>query len=422
MSLSLGMRLTRLDNGLTIATDTMPSVDSASVGMWVGVGTRHESPEQNGLAHLLEHMVFKGTRRRDAAAIAREIEDVGGHMNAYTSREQTAYYAKVLADDLPVAVDLIADILQDSVFDAGELDRERAVIVQEIAQVNDTPDDVIFDHFQTAAYPDQSLGRPVLGTTEVVRALKRDSLVDYVSAHYGANNSVLSVAGRVDHDAVVALAADRFSDLPQRGKGCTDPARYTGGEVRVERDLEQLHVILGFHGVSFSDADFYTLQVLSMIYGGGMSSRLFQEVREKRGLAYSVYSFTSAYLDDGLLGVYAGTGPQEVAEVMPLVCDQLLALRDELDESELARAIVQLKSSLLMSRESTSARCEQMANHLLVHGRLPDIPDIIAHVERVDRAAVARMIEKLLAAPPTLAAVGPTGTLESYDAIRARLA
>ncbi len=421
MTLSLGMRLTQLDNGLTVATDTMPSVESASVGLWVGVGTRHERPDQNGLAHLIEHMVFKGTRRRDAAAIAREIEDVGGHMNAYTSREQTAYYAKVLADDLPIAIDLIADILQESVFDAGELDRERAVIVQEIAQVNDTPDDVIFDHFQMAAYPDQSLGRPVLGTTDVVRGLARESLVDYVAANYGADISVLSVAGRVDHDAVVAMARERFSSLPPRATRSTDPARYSGGEVRLERDLEQLHVILGFHGVSFSDTDFYTLQVLSMIYGGGMSSRLFQEIREKRGLAYSVYSFTSAYLDDGLLGVYAGTGPQEVGEVMPLVCDQLLEIRDGLQDDELARAIVQLKSSLLMSRESTSARCEQMANHILVHRRLPDIPDIISHVERVDRAVIQKMIDKLLSAPPTLATVGPAGRLESYDAIKARL-
>lgn len=415
------MRLTTLDNGLTVATDAMPSVESASVGVWVGVGTRHEKAEENGLAHLIEHMVFKGTRRRDAADIAREIEDVGGHMNAYTSREQTAYYAKVLADDVPVAVDLIADILQNSVFDPAELDRERAVIVQEIAQVNDTPDDVIFDHFQTAAFPDQGLGRPVLGTSEVVRSVPRQSLLDYVAASYGGESCVLSVAGRVEHEAVVALAQERFADLPARTTKSTDPARYVGGEVRVDRDLEQLHVILGFRGTSFSDADFYTLQVLSMLYGGGMSSRLFQEVREKRGLAYSIYSFTSAYLDDGLLGVYAGTGPQEVGEVMPVICDQLRAIPDELDESELARAIIQLKSSLLMSRESTSARCEQMANHLLVHGRMPDLADIIAHVEAVDATAIAGVVERLLADPPTLSAVGPTGSLESYDAIRARL-
>jgi predicted Zn-dependent peptidase len=414
--------MTKLDSGLTVASDAMPSVESASVGLWVGVGTRHERAEENGLAHLIEHMVFKGTNRRDAAAIAREIEDVGGHMNAYTSREQTAYYAKVLADDVPVAVDLISDILQDSLFDPVELDRERAVIVQEIAQVNDTPDDVIFDHFQTAAYPDQGLGRPVLGTSEVVRRLGRESLIDYVATNYGADACVLSVAGRIDHDAVVEMANERFGHLPAATARTTDPAHYQGGEVRIERDLEQLHVILGFRGVSFTDADFYALQVLSMIYGGGMSSRLFQEVREKRGLAYSIYSFTSAYLDDGLLGVYAGTGPDEVGEVMPVVCDQLLAIRDRLEEGELTRAIVQLKSSLLMSRESTSSRCEQMANHILVHDRLPDLAEIITNLEKVDAAAIGRVIDRLMAQPPTLAAVGATGALESYDAVRARLA
>ncbi|MCR9070854.1 MAG: insulinase family protein [Alphaproteobacteria bacterium] len=416
-----GLRLTTLENGLTVATDAMPSVDSASVGLWVGVGTRYEKPAENGLAHLIEHMVFKGTERRDAASIAREIEDVGGHMNAYTSREQTAYYAKVLADDVPVAVDLIADIVQNSVFDPAELERERAVIVQEIAQVNDTPDDVIFDQFQTAAFPDQGLGRPVLGTSEVVRSVPRQSLVDYVAACYGADSCILSVAGRVEHDAVVALAADRFGALPSKTVKTTDPGRYAGGESRVERDLEQLHVILGFRGTSFSDPDFHALQVLSMIYGGGMSSRLFQEIREKRGLAYSIYSFTSAYLDDGLLGVYAGTGADEVGEVMPVICDQLQAIPDELEESELARAIIQLKSSLLMSRESTSARCEQLANHFLIHGRAPDMAEIIEQLEKVDAAAIRRVVERLLSAPPTLAAVGPTGTLESYDAIRARL-
>ncbi len=415
------MRLTTLDNGLTVATDAMPSVESASVGLWVGVGTRHEKPSENGLAHLIEHMVFKGTARRDAATIAREIEDVGGHMNAYTSREQTAYYAKVLADDVPVAVDLIADIVQNSVFDPAELDRERSVIVQEIAQVNDTPDDVIFDHFQTAAFPDQGLGRPVLGTSEVVRSVPRQSLVDYVAQSYGGDACILSVAGKVDHDRVVEMAAERFASMPAKTTKTTDAGAYSGGEIRVERELEQLHVILGFRGTSFSDPDFYTLQVLSMIYGGGMSSRLFQEVREKRGLAYSIYSFTSAYLDDGLLGVYAGTGADEVGEVMPVICDQLRAIPDELDESELARAKIQLKSSLLMSRESTSARCEQLANHFLIHGRAPDLADIIENVEKVDQAAIRRVVARLLSEPPTLTAVGPTGTLESYDGIRARL-
>ncbi len=418
----MGIRLTRLDSGLTVVTDAMPSVESASVGLWVGVGTRHENVAENGLAHLIEHMVFKGTRRRDAAAIAREIEDVGGHMNAYTSREQTAYYAKVLADDLPVAVDLIADILQDSVFDPAELDRERSVIVQEIGQVADTPDDIIFDHFQEAAYPNQGLGRPVLGRSEIVQSMQRDALVGYLDTNYGPGVSILSAAGKVDHDAIVALAAERFDHLPGRAVATTDRANYVGGDVRVERDLEQLHVILGFKGVSFDDPDFHAMQVFSTLYGGGMSSRLFQEVREKRGLAYSVYSFASSYLDDGMLSVYAGTGPDEIDEVMPVVVEQLHAVADRLEEGELARARTQLKASLLMSRESTGTRCEQLANHMLVYGKPPVIPDIVAKVEAVDEAAIRRVVKRLLEAPPTLAAIGPTGALESYDSVKARLA
>ena len=416
-----GIRVTRLDSGLMVVSDAMASVESASVGLWVGVGTRHEKPAENGIAHLIEHMVFKGTRRRDAAAIAREIEDVGGHMNAYTSREQTAYYAKVLAGDLPVAVDLIADILQDSVFDPDELGRERSVIVQEIGQVADTPDDIIFDHFQEAAYPDQGLGRPVLGRSEIVQSLGRDALVGYLDTNYGPGVSILSAAGKVDHDALVALAAERFDHLPGRAVATTERAAYVGGEIRVDRDLEQLHVVLGFRGVAFDDPDFHAMQVFSTLYGGGMSSRLFQEVREKRGLAYSVYSFTSSYFDDGTLGVYAGTGPDEIDEVMPLIVEQLHAVADKLEGAELARARTQLKASLLMSRESTGTRCEQLANHMLVYGRPPSVAEIVAKVDAVDEAAIRRVVARLLSAPPTLAAIGPTGALEAYDAIKARL-
>jgi len=416
-----GIRITRLDNGLLVASDAMTSVESASVGLWVGVGTRHENAAENGLAHLIEHMVFKGTRRRDAAAIAREIEDVGGHMNAYTSREQTAYYAKVLADDLPVAVDLIADILQDSVFDPDELDRERSVIVQEIGQVADTPDDIIFDQFQEAAYPAQGLGRPVLGRVEVVQSMSRDALIGYIDTNYGPGVSVLAAAGRVDHDALVELAAARFDHLPGRAVAATDAARYSGGEVRVERELEQLHVVLGFRGVAYHDPDFHAMQVFSTLYGGGMSSRLFQEIREKRGLAYSVYSFTSSYQDDGTLGVYAGTGADEIDEVMPIIVEQLHDVAANLDPDELARARTQLKASLLMSRESTGTRCEQLANHLLIYGRPPVVADIVAKVEAVDEAAIRRVVARLLSAPPTLAAIGPTAALESYDTLKARL-
>jgi predicted Zn-dependent peptidase len=417
----MGARVSKLDNGLTIATDPMPSVSSASVGIWIGVGTRHEHPDENGLAHLIEHMVFKGTRKRDASAIAREIEDVGGHMNAYTSREQTAYYARVLADDLPLALDLIADIVQDSVYDPEELARERTVILQEIAQVNDTPDDVIFDHFQEIAFPDQPLGRPVLGRPDVVQSVERDRLLNYIDSNYGAATSVISASGAVDHERLVSMVADRFDHLPGKAGATTERGAYAGGELRVKRDLDQIHFTLGFQGVSYDDPDFYALQTLSTLYGGGMSSRLFQEVREKRGLVYTIHSFTSCYLDDGIFGVYAGTSPEQIGEVVPIICDELQAIGETLEEGELARARAQLKASLLMSRESTSTRCEQLANHLLVHGHPVDVADIVSKVEAVDEDAIRRVAKRLVASTPTMVAVGAIDGLESYDTMRARL-
>ncbi|AFX98266.1 insulinase family protein [Candidatus Endolissoclinum faulkneri L2] len=420
LSLS-NIHLTTLDNKLTVASDAMVSVDTASVGLWIGVGTRHEKLSENGLAHLIEHMLFKGTVKRDAITIAREIENVGGHMNAYTAREQTAYYAKVLSDDLPLAIELLADIVQNSVFDTSELDCERSVIVREIAQINDTPDDVIFDYFQAAAFPNQTLGRSVLGNVEVVRSIERQSLVNYITRMYQAESCVLAVAGLVDHEQLVNIVAKRFNTLPKGTMKEVDFCHYVGGEIRVERELEQLHIILGFRGTSFFDPDFYTIQVLSVIYGGGMSSRLFQEVREKRGLAYSIYSFTSAYLDDGLFGVYLGTGVKEVVDAIPIVCEQLMLIPDTLNESELARAKVQIKSSLLMSRESTSSRSEHLANHFIIHGKVPNLTKIIDNVEAVDQSSIRRMVGRLLKNPPTLTSIGFTKTLEDYDKICARL-
>ena len=277
------VKVSKLPNGLTVASDSMPGVETVSLGAWVGVGTRHEPAAINGVAHLLEHMAFKGTERRSAYDIAQEIEAVGGHLNAYTSRENTAFYAKVLVDDAPLAVDILADILLNPTFDEEELRRERAVVLQEIGQANDTPDDIIFDRFQEAAYPEQALGRPVLGTAEIVRGIERPTLQDYMTRHYGAAGMVFAAAGKIEHDGFVALAADAFAALPRAASAAVEPAGYVGGDYRETRDLEQVHVLLGFPTVGYLDPDYYTASVLSTLFGGGMSSRLFQEVREKRG-------------------------------------------------------------------------------------------------------------------------------------------
>lgn len=415
------VRTTTLDNGIRVISDPMDSVESVSLGAWIGVGTRHESPEINGVAHLLEHMVFKGTERRDAVAIAEEIEAVGGHMNAYTSREQTAYYAKMLKADLPLAVDMISDILQNSLFDDEELARERKVVLQEIGQANDTPDDVIFDFFQEAAFPDQTLGRPVLGRGEVVGEMPRQTVVDFISENYGGEQLVFSAAGNVDHEQLVDRVSERFSALKPSSAAKTDVSFYQGGEHREERDLEQLHLLLGFQGFAYHDPDFYAQQVFSVLFGGGMSSRLFQEVREKRGLVYSIYSFASAYHDNGLFGIYAGTGPEQAAELVPVVCDEICKASDGIRPEEIQRARTQLKSGLLMSREGTSNRCEQLAQHMLVHGRAIPVDELVAEVDAVDEAAIRRVVDRLRASVPTVAAVGPLEYLESRESIAKRL-
>jgi predicted Zn-dependent peptidase len=416
------VRLTTLPNGLRIVTDRMDAVETVSLGVWVDVGTRHEPPAVNGVAHLLEHMAFKGTERRSALAIAEEIEAVGGHLNAYTSREHTAYYAKVLKEDVPLAVDILADILQHSAFDPVELDRERTVILQEIGQANDTPDDVIFDFFQERAYPDQAMGRPVLGRPEIIESIGRESVAGYLRDNYAAPRMVLAAAGKIDHDALVAQAESAFSGLARASAARTESAVYMGGDFREQRDLEQVHVVLGFSGVSYGDPDHYAATVLSTALGGGMSSRLFQEIREKRGLVYSIYSFAHGYRDGGLFGVYAGTGPDEVAELMPAICEEIRKVGDGLGAAELKRARAQLKAGILMSLESTSARCEQLAQHLLVYGELLDVADIVQRIEAVDNVAVTRVARRIMASRPTFAALGQIGHIEHFDRISARFA
>ncbi|PWC78194.1 pitrilysin family protein [Azospirillum sp. TSH64] len=416
------IRVTTLPNGLRVATDTMPDVQSVSLGCWVGVGTRNEAASVNGVAHLVEHMLFKGTRRRSAFRISEEIENVGGQLNAYTTREQTAYYAKVLHEDAPLALDILSDMIQHSTLDAEELVRERTVVLQEIGQSADTPDDIIFDHFQSTAYPGQAIGRPVLGSAEIVGALPREALVDYIAGHYGAPGMVLSAAGRIEHDRMVDLAMKAFGDLPSGAPPKPETARYTGGDFREDRDLEQMHLVLGFDGVGVHDPDFYAHSVLSTLLGGGMSSRLFQEVREKRGLVYSIYTFTGGYHDGGLFGVYAGTGEDEVAELVPVVCDEIAKVGADVTEDEVARARAQLKAGTLMALESTMSRCEQLGQQVLIYDRPVPVEEIVAKIDGVDRESVVKAASRLRASRPTVAALGPIAKLESYDRIAERLA
>ncbi|MEC9345782.1 MAG: pitrilysin family protein [Pseudomonadota bacterium] len=405
-----------LRNGVRVVVAPMPGVETVSVGCWVDVGGRHERPEENGLAHMLEHMAFKGTESRSALRIAEEIEGVGGYLNAYTSREQTAYYARVLREDIDLAVELIADILLASTFPEDELAREREVIRQEIAQVRDTPDDLIFDNLQLAAYPDQAVGRSILGEPERVTQFARDDLGRFLGRGYVAPHMVVAAAGAVDPDAFMRQIERLFSTVRTAGTDPLESAVWRGGVIIDGRDIEQLHLALGFDGVGYHDPDYVASQVLSNVLGGGMSSRLFQEVRERRGLAYNVFSFAGSMIDGGMIGVYAAADPDAAAELGPVLCDEIRRVADDASEEETARARAQMKAGLVMSLESSSARLEQIARQVLLYGRPLQTADLLAEVDMVDAAVVRRVAGRLFTAPKTLAmaAVGPAERLASH--------
>ena len=413
----MSVNVTRINSGLVVVTDAMAHLQTASLGVWVGAGSRDERTDEHGISHLLEHMAFKGTSRRTARQIAEEIEAVGGDLNAATSVETTAYYARVLRADVPLALDVLSDILADPTFDPEELAREQNVIVQEIGAAEDTPDDIVFDHLQATAFPAQPVGRSILGTPASIRSFDGARLRAYLGRNYRAPEMVVAAAGAVEHRAVVAEVERRFSAFNGSAAPVPDPAKFGGG-IRVEaRDLEQVHIALALEGVPQRDPELYALQVFTNVVGGGMSSRLFQEVREKRGLCYAIYTFHSPYSDTGLFGLYAGTDAADASELMRVVVDQLGAAADDLDAKEVDRAKAQMKAGLLMALESSSARAEQLARQIFAHGRPLAIEEIIAKVDAVTvesaRAAGRELIRR---SPPAFAALGPAG-LESAAAI-----
>ncbi len=415
------IKITKLPNGLRIVTDAVPSIESVAVGVWVGVGTRNEDLDINGAAHMVEHMLFKGTKNRDAQEIAETIEDVGGHMNAYTSREVTSYHIHLLKEDAALALDVLSDMIQNSIMPDDEIERERKVIIQEIGMCHDTPDDVIFDHYFERAYPNQALGAPILGKSKIITDIKRDALMGYVERFYTPSNLVICASGNLDHDEFIGLIEDKFNDLPANQNNNKSPADYQGGEVREVRDLEQSHIILGFQGVKRISDDYYTAQILATILGSGMSSRLFQEVREKRALVYSIYSFHSAYSDDGQFGIYAGTGPDKLPELIPVICEEIKKIGTTITNEELERAKAQLRSSTLMARESMMNRADQHAKAILLQGKIFTSEDIIKSINGIEIADLEKIADKIFSSSPTLAALGPLGQLESFDKIKQRL-
>ncbi|MCA3448238.1 MAG: insulinase family protein [Rhodobacter sp.] len=416
------LRLTTLPNGFRIVTEDMPGLKSASIGVWVTAGGRHERPEQNGIAHFLEHMAFKGTGTRSALQIAEAIEDVGGFINAYTSREMTAYFARVLQDDVSLALEVISDIVLNPVFDSKEIEVERHVILQEIGQALDTPDDVIFDWLQEASYPGQAFGRTILGPSERVSSFGREDLTRFVAQHYGPDQMILSAVGGVDHDRIVAEARAIFGGLKPVGAAPVQPADFRGGERREVKNLEQVHFALAFEAPGYRAPDVYTAQVYAMALGGSMSSRLFQKIREERGLCYSIFAQSAAYEDTGQITLYAGTSEEEIGELTRLTLEELKRSAEDMTEVEVARARAQLKAGLLMGLESPSSRAERAARLLTIWGRVPDLDESVARIDAVSLGDVRGYAGAMTQARSALALYGPVAGAPGLEAIRAGLA
>lgn len=414
----LKQKITTLASGLRIADDKMKDVETVSVGVFVNTGSRNETAEINGISHFLEHMAFKGTKSRSAKQIAEEFEGIGGRINAYTSKEKTVYYAKVLKQHAEFAVEFLADILQNSTFDKVELEKERGVILQEIAMTNDTPDDIIFDHFQQTAYPEQALGRSILGPTKNIKKFSHQHFSDYISKQYNYKNMAVVAAGNIKEKDLEKWTKKYFNNLGNNKIKLPQVGKYQGGDFRKEKKLEQINLVMGFKGLSYLDENYYTAQILAMILGGGMSSRLFQEVRENRGLAYSIYAFNQSFFDQGIFGIYAGTTPEKTNELLLATADQVKKICEKISDKELERVRTQFQASLLMAKESTSSRMQRLGGEILSHDRLISDAEVMKKVLAVKKSDVTKLAEKIFfSSKPAFAAIGKVSGVKKKIAL-----
>jgi predicted Zn-dependent peptidase len=412
------VQVTKLANGMSVVTDRMEHLESAALGVWVKAGSRDEQPWEHGIAHLLEHMAFKGTKSRTARDIAVQIENVGGDVNAATSAETTSFYARVLKNDVPLAVDILADILNNSLFDETELAREQHVILQEIGAAKDSPEDVAFDDFQDAAFKGQTLGRSIMGTPETVSSFRAEHLRNYLADHYHGPNMVLAASGNVDHDEIVKMAESRFADFGATPAREPESCIYTGGENIKLRDLQEAQIIFGFEGRAYHVRDFYASQVLASLLGGGMSSRLFQEVREKRGLCYSIYAFHWGFSDTGIFGVHAATEEADIPELIPVVLDEFKKAGQSINQEELDRARAQINAGLMMSLESPASRAGQIARQILLFGRPISNEELMERLNALTVDRLSDLAARLFSdATPTIAALGPVSQVPSQAEI-----
>jgi len=414
-------KISTLDNGLRIVSHYMPAVESVTFGVWNAVGCRDENEEINGIAHFLEHMAFKGTKTKSALQIMEKIDSVGGYINAYTSEEITAYWVKLLATDLHIGIDIIADILQNSTFEPKELERERGVILQEIGMYLDDPAQMVGDYWQRTAFPDQPIGRLILGKKEIIKSIQREKIVNFMENHYHPKKMVVSAAGKINHDKFVEQIMNSMNNLPQGKIDNRIKATYKGGEYREEKDLEQVHLMLGFEGLNCHDDDYDALRVYSAIMGKGGSSRLFQEIREKRGLVYGIGAGSEFFSDTGTFQVIAGTGKNEIKELLPVLCEELINSPKNLKEQEIEKSKAQLKTSTLMSIESTMANAMTSAYELLHYEKLVDLDEKIEKINKVTKSSIETVANKLFTSTPTISSIGPIKNLETINQIQNRL-
>ena len=415
-------RLSHLPNGLRVATREMPHTTTVSIGVWVNAGARDETEKEQGIAHMLEHMAFKGTKRRDAQSIATEVENVGGFINAHTSREETAYYLRLLPEHIDLGIDILTDILTQSTLPDVEIERERGVIIQEIGQSLDTPDDLVFDLFAMACYENHNLGRPILGTVDSVSHLKRADLSGFMKRFYVAGQMLVVASGAICHDDIVSRIDTSLGSLADAKAAKRLPPVWSAGRQIATRDLEQSHIVFGLPAKAATAPDRFALMALSTLYGGGMSSRLFQQVREQRGLCYSIFSFASLYSDSGVFSVYAGTSPGQANEMLMVAADELASIAESVHPDEVTRAKAQLRASLLMSRESVANCGDSLARQIMLFGAPQDDAVLLAAIGDVDANAVRDMAAQLISGNrPALACVGPSTQLIHNDDLAARL-
>ena len=409
----------RTYNNIRIISQHMPNLSSVSLGIWAEVGSRNESEKEQGISHLLEHMAFKGTKTRTARQIAMEIENVGGDINAATSVERTSYFVRLLKNDIEIGISILSDIIQNSIFDPTELDKEKNVIYQELASYRDSPDDTVFENFQSAAYQDQAIGRSILGNKETLTNIKSDDLTAYLNKFYHSNNLTIVATGSVDHNQLHNFCEKYFKFIQSGDTPQTKKAHYKPSQILENRDIEQAHIIYAFEGCSYHDDNLYVAHLFSNILGGGMSSRLFQNIRESRGLAYSVFSFSSNYKDTGIFGIYSATSSDKVNEYSEAVANEILNCEKNITDQEIIKAKKQLKAGLLMSSESPMARMNQIARQISIYGRIIDINETLERIDAIKKDNIINFISDTFKSEKlTISALGAISKLSDQDVIK----